>query len=129
MKKAFVAGALVLALAGCHKPPPEDTCRPPVLTATAPPGGYAAEKEAAMICVKKTAFNLAKAGGPVASIGAAAVAQCAATEKAIGKSGETLYDWQRDQLHESLLHAAQISAVQARAMGCGLPPGAPRDTL
>ncbi|HWA64171.1 MAG TPA: hypothetical protein VG939_22575 [Caulobacteraceae bacterium] len=127
----IVLGALAACagVAACEKPEPDVVCRTPLLKATQAPGTYAAEKEAALICVKSAAFALAKAGGPLDPIPAAAVAQCSAQEKAIGQSGGTLYDWQRQQLHESFLHAAKITAAQARSMGCGAAPGAARDTV
>ena len=102
----------------------------PAFTPKAAAGTYAAEKEAVTICVRKAAFGLAKAGGDIRHAGEAAVGQCAAEEAAVGvKSGDKIYQWQRNELHDSLIHTAQIAATQARATGCGLPPGAAKDTL
>src|SRR5262245_1458317 len=94
-----LAAVSLLALAACGKKEAaeDESCRSPPLAATATPGTYAAEEEAARLCVKKAAFDLANAGAPVTTIGDRAMARCAETEKAIGKSGGALYDWQRAQ--------------------------------
>ena len=130
MSKGLTLAAAAVILVGCAKAAPEDTCKSPDFTARAAAGTYAAEKEAVTICVRKAAFTLAKAGGDIRHAGEAAVGQCAAQEAAVGvKSGDKIYEWQRKELHASLIHTAQIAATQARATGCGLPPGAARDTL
>ena len=130
MFRGLVLAAAAIVLVGCAKAPPEDTCKTPDFTPKAASGTYAAEKEAVTICVRKAAFGLAKAGGDIRHAGEAAVGQCAAEEAAVGvKSGDRIYEWQRKELHDSLIHTAQIAATQARATGCGLPPGAAKDTL
>jgi len=130
MIRAVTLAAAAAVLAGCAKAPPEDTCKAPDFTAKAAPGTYAAQKEAVTLCVRKAAFALAKAGGDISHAGEAALAQCKAEEDAVGKTGpDKLYDWQRDELHESLLHTGKITAAQARSLGCGAPPGAPKDTV
>jgi hypothetical protein len=123
--------AAVAILAGCAaKAPPEDTCKAPDFTAHATGTGYAAQKEAVTLCVRKAAFAMAKAGGDISHAGDKALAQCKTEEDAVGKSGpDKLYDWQRQELHESLAHAGQITAAQARSLGCGRAPGAPKDTV
>ena len=129
MLRALGVTAAVLVLAGCEKPePPVDPCRAPDLIARAAAGTFAGEKEAATLCIKKAAFEMTKAGQPVAGIGAAAMAQCAPLEAAIGKS-EPLEDWQRKALHDTLTHVAERTASQSRSMGCGRRPGEPRDTI
>ena len=130
MFRGLTLAAAAVVLVGCAKAAaPEDSCKTPDFTAKAAAGTFAGEREAASICVRKAAFALAKGGGDIAHAGEAALAQCSAQEAAIGKSGDTLYDWQRKALHESLTHTGQITATQARAIGCGLPPGSAKDTL
>ncbi len=124
-----VAAAAVVLMSCARAAPPEDSCKAPDFTPKAAAATFAGEKEAASICVRKAAFALAKGGGDIAHAGEAALAQCAVQEAAIGKSGDTLYDWQRQALHESLTHTGQITATQARSKGCGLPPGTAKDTL
>jgi hypothetical protein len=119
----------LLALGACSKPaaPPVDTCVLPALAAGAAEGTWAGEKARAAYCVKRAAYELARQGGPVDPIGAAALAQCAGAEDkamaALAKEEGRSYPWERTQLHESLAHTAQVSARQARDIGCGLPPG------
>ena len=108
MFRCLTLAATAVVLVGCARAaPPEDSCKAPDFTAKAAAGTFAAEKEAASICVRKAAFALAKGGGDIAHAGEAALAQCAAQEAAIGKSGDTLYDWQRKVLHESLTPPAR----------------------
>lgn len=129
MLKVLGAVAALLILAGCDKPePPVDPCHAPDLTPKASAGTFAGEKEAATLCIKKAAFEMTKAGQPVAGIGAAAMARCATLEAAIGKS-EPLEDWQRKALHETLTHVAERTATQSRSMGCGRRPGEAKDTI
>ncbi len=96
--------AAAAILAGCAaKAPPEDTCKAPDFTAHATGTGYAAQKEAVTLCVRKAAFAMAKAGGDISHAGDNALAQCKTEEDAVGQSGpDKLYDWQRQELHESL---------------------------
>lgn len=130
MSKVLLIAAVAAVLTGCAKPaPPEDTCMAPDFTPKEQAGTYAGQREAVMICVRRAAFNLAKAGGPIAHAGEQALAQCSTEEAGVGTGKDKLYDWQRKQLHETLTHTGQIAATQARSIGCGLPPGAPRDTL
>ncbi|MGA0601590.1 hypothetical protein ACO2Q3_12875 [Caulobacter sp. KR2-114] len=131
MFRSTMLAAAALALAGCAaKAPPEDTCKAPDFTARAAPGTYAAEKETVTLCVRKAAFAIAKAGGDITHAGDQAVSQCKAEEAAVGKAGpDKFYDWQRQELHESLVHTGKITAAQARSLGCGAAPGAPKDTI
>lgn len=124
----------LLALAACSKPagPPPDPCVMPRFAVTAAPGTYMAAREAATICVKRSAFELARKGGPLPPIAAAAMAQCAneeaATIAALKKDGP-VYDYQRQMIHDDLTHNADRAASQARSIGCGKKPGELPDNL
>jgi hypothetical protein len=120
-------------LAACAKPAPQaDPCVIPAFAATAQPGTYMGEREAAAICVKRAAFTIARQGGPLPPIAAAAIAQCGAEEAAavaaLKKSGPA-YDYQFKIIHDDLTHAAARAAIQARAIGCGRAPGQGADTV
>jgi hypothetical protein len=123
-----LAGALLL-LAACGKAEaPVDTCRTPDFAAKATSGTFAGEKEAAMLCVKRAAFAMVKAGQPLPGIAEAAMIQCKPAEAAMGKT-DPLEDWQRKALHETLTHVAERTATQARSTGCGQRPGEAKDTI
>ena len=130
MGRTIVAALTLLSLAACGKPAAAvDPCHPPKLLAAAAPGTYGADREAATNCVRQAAYALTRAGGPITNVAAAAVERCAAQEKSISGHGEPLYDWQRTQIHEDLLHVGKATAVQSRAIGCGRAPGEPADTV
>ena len=129
MIRALSLAGTLLVLAGCNQAQaPVDTCRTPDLTAKAAAGTFAGEKEAAMLCVKRAAFGMTKAGQPLPGIAETAITQCKSVEAAMGKS-DPLEDWQRKALHETLTQVAERTAVQARSMGCGLRPGEAKDTI
>jgi len=130
---ALVLVFIAASASACSKPsPPEDTCVMPDFTATAAPGTYMGQREQAAFCVRRAAFEMARKGGPLPPIAAAALARCAKEEAdtlaALQKMGP-VYDYQRQMIHDDLTHAAARAAVQARSIGCGKRPGAGRDTI
>ena len=92
----------------------------------APAGEWAGERERAEICIQLSAFQTARRGGPVAAVGPAAVAACAAKEasalKALGQLGP-VYPYQRKYIADDYAHLAKVTAVRARSEGCGAKPG------
>ena len=129
MKPALVVVfAASLALAGCDSPTPlVDTCVPPKPVQPAAPDSYAGQRDLARFCMKSAAYEFARKGGPVAAVADAAVAQCAPKEAdviaALKRTGP-VYPYQRQEIHEELTHLAKVSAVRARARGCGATGGA-----
>jgi hypothetical protein len=125
--------ASALTLWGCDKPaPPADPCVPPTLAPSADSTGYAGQRELAHACMKTAAYAIARKGGPVAAVADAVLGQCAhkeADEIAALKKTGPVYPYQVAEIHEGLVHMAKISAIQARAKGCGLPPGEQTDTM
>src|SRR5437762_13566129 len=125
LKHAAFLAAFVLAACQKPVPPPAHICViPAFVPSKAPAGSWTAEKEKALYCAKRAAYEIARAGGPLPPIAAAAVAQCADAQEAaiaaLRKEGP-VYAWERAQLTESLTHMAKISAAQARSIGCGRP--------
>jgi hypothetical protein len=125
------AGAVTLW--GCDKPaPPADPCEAPTLAPPADPASYAGQRALAHACMKTAAYAIARKGGPVAAVADAVFSHCAGKEAdeiaALKKTGP-VYAYQVAEIHEGLVHLAKISAVQARAKGCGLPPGQQADTM
>ena len=122
-----------VALWGCDKPAaPTDPCVTPTLAPPADPGSYLGQRELAHACMKTAAYAIARKGGPVAAVADAVFSQCAgkeADEIASLKKTGPVYPYQVAEIHAELVHQAEISAVQARAKGCGLPPGQQADTM
>jgi uncharacterized membrane protein len=131
--KTLIVAAVTALLAGCDKQPmPVATCRAPDLIELAPLKGYAGQRERANHCVKQAAFELTRSGGAVEKAAVDALARCAPEEAAVvaalAKEGEG-WSYQRTQIHADLAHLASLTAIQARAIGCGLRPGEEPGTL
>jgi hypothetical protein len=126
--RAVILAALASGLlTGCSKPAGQvEACRVPTLVPHAPPETYAGAHERATICIKLAAYAIAKGGGPVNAIGPAALAQCAAEQRAVvvalGREGP-VWPYQQTRLNEDFAHLANLTATQARAIGCGGPSG------
>jgi hypothetical protein len=119
-------------LGGCEKPEPPRPCLDPPVTTDGPAGGWAVERDRTRNCIRLAAYDNTRRGGPVATAAGAAVAACAAREDAaLAAMKETgpVYPYQRKLFHDDLAHLAKLSAIQARAQGCGVPAGAPRDQI
>ena len=134
MRLLAVTGcAAALGLFGCDKPAPSvDTCVTPRQTAPADPRSYAGQRELAHACVKSAAYGIAREGRAVDLVADAVLRQCAgkeADEIAALKRTGPVYPYQVAQIHEGLVHMAKLSAVQARARGCGLAPGQQADSM
>ncbi len=134
MKLAAICLCIAVApLWGCDKPPaPADTCVAPAPPPPADPGSYAGQRALAHACMKSAAYAFARKGGPVAAVADAVFAKCAhkeADEIADLKRTGPVYPWQIAEIHEGLVHMARISAIQARAKGCGLPAGQQADSM
>jgi hypothetical protein len=121
-----------LAPAACDKPapPPQATCRPPVLLVSRPaakPDDIA--HDAAFNCVKTAAYDGVMRGGPVGAAASAAVGACADKEAAYIKAlypHEEPWDYMTARVHDQLVQLAQVTAAQKRARGCGRPGGEPQ---
>jgi hypothetical protein len=125
--------AAALDLSGCGKSEaPAETCVVPPPAAAADRGSYAGQRVLAHACMKAAAYAIARKGGSVAFVADAVFSQCAGKEAdeiaALKKTGP-VYPYQTAEIHEALVHQAMISAVQARAKGCGLPPGQKADSM
>lgn len=125
--------ALALGLAACEAPPePPPPCPPPSLIARLPPGTYEGERERTNLCLKGAVHKLILQGGPPADAARAAMARCAAQEAAavaaLAKEGP-VWPYQKERIHDELSHLAQVTAVQARARGCGRKSGEAAETL
>ncbi len=124
---AGLAAALVLAACEKPAPPPQATCRPPVLLVTradAKPDDIA--HDAAFNCVKTAAYEAVMRGGQVAAAASGAVAACAGKEAAFIKAlypHEKPWDYRVARVHDQLVQLAQVTAAQKRARGCGRPGG------
>ena len=131
----MILTAALATVAGCHKPPVAvvDPCPPLALVQHYSLDSYAGQRDRTEICVKTAARDLTRAGGSVQVAAQAAVDKCAPEEadmfKALGKEDGKVWAWERTRLHADFVHLASLTATQARAIGCGRPPGAPPDTL
>ncbi len=130
---AVMGCAAALGLAGCDKSAQSvDTCVTPRLTAPADSRSYAGQRELAHACVKTAAYAIARDARAVDLVADAVFRQCAgkeADEIAALKRTGPVYPYQVTQIHEALVHLARISAIQARAKGCGLSPGERADSM
>lgn len=130
---AAMGCAAALGLVGCDKPAQSvDTCVTPRLTAPTDPRDYAGQRELAHVCMKTAAYAIARDGRAVDLVADAVFRQCAgkeADEIAALKRTGPVYPYQIAQIHEGLVHLARISAIQARAKGCGLSPGERADSM
>ncbi len=119
---AVLAVALSLGVAGCQREAPVDPCVGPTLVQPAEPDTYAGRRELARFCIKSAVYEIARKGGTVAAVADAAVAQCAPKEADVItalKATGPVYPYQTVEIHGDLAHLAQVTAVRARAKGCG----------
>ena len=119
---AVFAVALLLGVAGCQKEEPVDPCVGPPVVQPAELDTYAGRRELARFCIKSAVYEIARKGGTVATVADAAVAQCAPKEKDVItalKASGPVYPYQTMQIHGDLAHLAEVTAVRARAKGCG----------
>ena len=121
-------------LDGCEKPapPPEPSCRAPILVATPSPTAEDAAHDALFNCVKQAAFHEVSRGGAVKSAADAAVNRCAQAQSAYLKAiaaNRPLYAYERGVILEQVADLARSTTVQKRSRGCGRRGGGAESLL
>jgi hypothetical protein len=118
----------IAGLTACEKPPPppQPTCRPPTLVATASPTPEDTAHDALFNCVKQAAFQQVSRGGAVQAAAESAVSQCASAQAAYLKAiaaTRPLYAYERGVILDQVAQVAKSTAVQKRSRGCGRRDG------
>ncbi len=120
----------LLALAGCQKPAPPalPSCRPPLARVTPHASAQQAAGDAMYNCVRTAAYDGVRGGEVVEAAAKEALSQCAGAEAAYFKifaSQRKVWPHDRKAVDDQLAAAAQLTAAQKRARGCGRPGGEP----
>ncbi|HEY1927713.1 MAG TPA: hypothetical protein VGG92_09630 [Caulobacteraceae bacterium] len=127
----FTIAALLLA--GCDEHPTvvADPCTTPALaTPVHAAGTVDGESERVVFCMKSAVRDLDRSGGPVEAAAKAAVQRCAQDEQAQYAAmarKERVYQWEKDEMHDMLVHTALLTARQTRSRGCGRVGGVPEE--